>query len=235
MNESLILIAVIVIPAFVFFIIYRILIYILNSLHISYKKALAITFFSMGVTFFPSLVIPTSDHLMIISFSSWEIGIHPIGFILPLLIITGSFFRTKPDYLFIFLGLIPICLISYLMTFPIVDRGVISPFPLYLFPPLMTAVLVSSNKSRLDEHRSLYAFSLGVLGIIIGADLAHLPALLSHSPVSMMQATLGGASGFDLIILSGILSVLFEKIISHLRSLYDQKNNSNANKQKIIT
>lgn len=235
MNDSLMLIAAILIPAFFLFFIYRVLIYILNSLHISYRKALAITFFSMSSTFFPNLFIPTSNHLMIFTFSSWEVGIHPIGVILPLLIIIGSFYKIKPDYLFIFLSLIPICLISYLMTTPVVDRGIISLFPLYLFPPFMTAVIVFSNKDRLGDHTSLYAFTLGVLGIIIGADIAHLPVLLSYSSIATIQATLGGASGFDLIILSGILSVLFEKIILQLRTFHDQKNESNIFRIKTFT
>ncbi len=235
MNDLFLLLAVIFLPALFLFGIYRVLIYVLNSLHVSYKKALTITFFSMSVTFFPTLFIPVSDHLLICSVSSWNIGIHPIGFILPLLIIIGSFLKIKPDYRFLLPSLIPVCLMAYLMTTPIVDRGIISPFPLYLFPPFMAAVIIFLNKERLGKHASLYAFTLGVLGIIIGADLFHLPELINYSTTSTMQATLGGASGFDLIVLSGLLSVLFEKMLTFAKNTYEQKTEYKKKKIKTST
>jgi hypothetical protein len=223
MNDLILLLAVIFLPAIFLFSIYRLLIHVLNSLHIPYKKALTITFFTMSVTFFPNLLIPTSDHLLIYSISSWNIGIHPIGFVLPLLIIFSSFHKTKPDYFFLLLSLIPVCLMAYLMTTPVIHKGIVSPFPLYLFPPLMAAAIIVLNKDRLGEHASLHAFTLGVLGIIIGADLFHLPELLNYSTTATMQATFGGASGFDLIVLSGLFSVLFEKILTFFKNIYEQK------------
>jgi len=69
-------------------------------------------------------------------------------------------------------------------------------------------------RNKLKNKTTIYAFILGVFSIIIGADLAHLPALIQMSPTSIMKATIGGAGILDLIFLTGILSVLFVNLFS---------------------
>lgn len=108
---------------------------------------------------------------------------------------------------------------AYLMTTPILEKGIVSPFPLWLFPPLMVGVIVLSNKHILRKNLYSYAFILGVFGVIIGADLAHLPALLNYTSTNSMQAIFGGAGVFDLIFLSGIFSVLFLKLLALIQKL----------------
>ncbi len=55
------------------------------------------------------------------------------------------------------------------------------------------------------DQRAATAFTAGVLGPVIGADLLHLRKII-HTPVGIMS--IGGAGTFDGIVLSGILSAL---------------------------
>ena len=60
--------------------------------------------------------------------------------------------------------------------------------------------------STLDARRSSYAaFTAGVAGPLVGADLLHLRDL-ARTPVGIMS--IGGAGTFDGIILSGVLAAL---------------------------
>ncbi|MEW6280875.1 MAG: DUF1614 domain-containing protein, partial [Candidatus Eremiobacterota bacterium] len=49
------------------------------------------------------------------------------------------------------------------------------------------------------------AFSAGVLGVILGADLLRLRALLA---TGLQMVSIGGAGTFDGILITGLLSVL---------------------------
>jgi len=228
MNELLMLvqlIGIITVPVCFFFILYRVCVQVFESLSFSYKNALFITLFLLSSTFFPSILFPSSEHIFLFSIHSWNIGIHPTGFVLPVLISIVLFVKNKPKFRFLVLSLIPVSIMAFLMTAPVLDKGIVSPFPLWLFPGFMAAMISVLNKDRLGEQMNANAFFLSVFGIIFGADLAHLPTLISFAPFSPMNAVLGGASGFDLILLSGLLSVLFvdlflytEQLIQRIRS-----------------
>jgi uncharacterized membrane protein len=103
----------------------------------------------------------------------------------------------------------------------VLEKGIISPFPLWLFPPLMAAFITVLHYEKLGKNTSIYAFILGVFGIIIGADLFHLPSLLQFTH-SSMQATFGGAGSVDLIFLSGMFSVVFAELFLFIIKKLDQ-------------
>ena len=153
----------------------------------------------------------------ILSISNWSIYLDPIGFILPVIICIFLIMGRHMHMRFILISLIPVSLMSYLMTMPVLEKGIVSPFPLWLFPPIMVGIIVILNKKLLREHLYSYAFILGVFGVIIGADLAHLPTLLNYTSTYSMQAIFGGAGVFDLIMLSGLFSVLFLQIITMIQ------------------
>lgn len=215
MNEIrmlLYVLGIILLPVIFFYVLYYVSMYVFSLLSISYKKGLLLTFFSLGATFFPSMLLPVSDQIYLFSIGSWQISIHPIGFVFPVLISISLLYKSKANWQFLLLGLIPVSFMAFLMTTPVLEKGIIAPFPLWLFPPFMAAVISVSNKDRLTHSPCLYAFSLGVFGVILGADVAHFPELLSYSVSSSMHAVIGGASGFDLIFLSGMASVIFTKL-----------------------
>jgi len=169
------------------------------------------------ISLLPTIIHPNSLRIHILSISNWTIYLDILGFILPVLICMFLIIKRHIDIKFIIISLIPVSLMSYLMATPILEKGIVSPFPLWLFPPLMVGVIVLSNKHILRKNLYSYAFILGVFSVIIGADLAHLPALLNYTSTTSMQAIFGGAGIFDLIFLSGIFSILFLKFLTFIQ------------------
>jgi uncharacterized membrane protein len=110
---------------------------------------------------------------------------------------------------------------SYLVTTPVLDKGIVSPFPLWLFPPFVAAFICVSQKEKLEDNVCSYGFTIGVFSIIIGADIAHLPALLQYASTSPIQAIFGGAGSLDLIFLSGVFSVVFIKLFLFIQEKLD--------------
>ena len=162
---------------------------------------------------------PLPLRIHIVSISNWTIYLDFMGFVLPIFICIFLIIKTNLHIKFIFISLFPVSLMSYLMTTPILEKGIVSPFPLWLFPPLMVGVIVFMNKSTLGKNLSSYAFIIGVFGVIIGADFAHLPALLNFTSPSSMKAIFGGEGIFDLIFLSGLFSVLFLRLLAFIQKL----------------
>jgi hypothetical protein len=216
MNEIsmiILVIGIILLPVLFFYILYLISMYVYSALFISVKKGIVLSFFSIFATFFPNLILPASNHIQLFTIGSWQISIHPIGLVFPILISISLLIRSNQiNWSFLFLSLIPVCIMAYLMTTPVLEKGIVAPFPLWLFPPFMAAMIVVLNKEKLKDNTCLYAFTLGVFGVILGADLSHFPELLSYPLSSSMHAIIGGASGLDLIFLSGMISVLFSKL-----------------------
>lgn len=229
MNQAtmfMYLIAIIFLPVVILFSLYLVYMLIFNLLTFSSKTSMMLTIFIMLTSFSPSLLFQHADGIFLFSISSWNFYIHPIGFLLPVLISCLLIMKTKVSWPFLLSSLIPVSLTAYLMTTPIIEKGIVSPFPLWLFPPLVAAIISVLNKEVLQNKLFLYAFSLGVFGVIIGADLAHLPTLIQLSTSSSMHATIGGAGSLDLIFLSGIFSVLFSKLFLLGRKLlhFEQMN-----------
>ena len=216
MNEIsmiLVIIGIILLPVLFFYGLYLISMYVYSSLSISVKKGMVLSFFSIFATFFPSLILPASTHIQLFTIGSWQISIHPIGLVFPVLISISLLIKSDQiNWSFLFLSLIPVCIMAYLMTKPVLEKGIVAPFPLWLFPPFMAAMIAVLNKEKLKDNTCLYAFTLGVFGVILGADVAHFPELLSFPLSSSMHAIIGGASGLDLIFLSGMVSVVFSKL-----------------------
>jgi uncharacterized membrane protein len=176
-------------------------------------------FYTILLSFIPTIIHPITIRIQIISFSNWTIYLDLIGFIFPVLICMILIVKKHIHIKFLLISLLPVSLMSYLMTTPILEKGIISPFPLWMFPPLMVGVLVVLNKSILRNNLYSYAFILGVFGVIIGADIGHLPMLLHYTSTTSMHAIFGGAGVFDLIFLSGFFSILFVKLLSIIQKV----------------
>jgi len=161
----------------------------------------------------PVYIFSTLNHIFILSISNWDIFLDPIGFIIPLATCVIFIITSKIGLKYLILGIIPVSLMAFIISTPILEKGIVAPFPLWLFPAILAGMIAVFNYEKMGERICYqYAFILGVFSIFIGADIAHLPTLFQLSTTSPMQAIIGGAGILDLILLSGILSVLFTKI-----------------------
>ncbi len=95
-------------------------------------------------------------------------------------------------------------LVCFLVARPVPGLGVVVPL---LVPPVVAllATWALFGFSAPPFYRAPAAFVAGVLGTLAGADLLHLPRVLTM-PVNLV--VIGGAGTFDGIVLSGILAAL---------------------------
>lgn len=97
------------------------------------------------------------------------------------------------------LGILIVAIIAHLVAKPTRGVGIVTPA---FVPPIVAALaafLIPSNAPY------AIAYVSGVLGTLIGADLANLPAIPS---IGAKIASIGGAGTFDGVFLSGIIAVL---------------------------
>ena len=101
------------------------------------------------------------------------------------------------------LDLLPAVLIvataSYLFSRPVPGIGI--GMPVFIAP--LVALIVSLVLE--PENAAPLAFSGGVLGVLLGADILHLPDIRA---MGVRIASIGGAGTFDGVFLTGIIAVL---------------------------
>ena len=96
-------------------------------------------------------------------------------------------------------ALLVITTASYLFSRPVPGIGIAMPF---LLAPLVT---VATALILAPENAAPLAFSSGVLGVLLGADILHLREIRR---MGVRIASIGGAGTFDGIFLTGIIAVL---------------------------
>ncbi len=96
-------------------------------------------------------------------------------------------------------GIAIVTLVIHVVARPVAGVGIVTPF---LVPPLAAAlcgILLPSTQNF------VVAYTSGVLGTLIGADLTNLNKI---SELGAPMASIGGAGTFDGVFLSGIIAVL---------------------------
>jgi len=182
-----------------------------SSPHISsYSHVIADgLFFAFMLCILSITLVSSSSSIFLFSFNSWHVNIDIIGFILPTLLCIYLIGKTRIDISSILFGITAVTIMSFFVTTPVVEKGIVSPFPFSLFPAIVGAVIsLIVIPSDQGVHRFVYSYCISVIGVFIGADLFHIPSLLLHQPNTPMNAVIGGAGLFDLIFISGIISCL---------------------------
>lgn len=131
------------------------------------------------------------------------------GAIIPVLISTYLLTQFPSSFLLAGIGVAMVAAITYSVARPIRGVGIATPA---LIPPLtavLTAVLLTSvihiPGCPAEQCRVIIAYTGGVLGTLIGADLLNLGKIKNlGAPV----ASIGGAGTFDGIFLSGFIALL---------------------------
>lgn len=126
-----------------------------------------------------------------------RISINLGGAVIPLFIVAYLVFQVPLPAALI--STLVVTLVSYKISKFIPGLGIAMP----VIFPVLTAVLISLLLA--PENPEAVAFVSGVLGVIIGGDLLHLPKVLRHSRGVM---SIGGAGVFDGIFMVGIISAL---------------------------
>lgn len=153
------------------------------------------------------------SNLYLFTYNNWIICINIGGGVIPIIISLYLAVKKKISPLKILLSLIVVSIFAYYVTYPDPNEGIISPFPQWLVPAMMASAL--SAILYIDDHRKAAptAYISGTIGVLIGADILHLPELLSYSSKKPVIASIGGANVFDMIYITGILAAFLDAIL----------------------
>ena len=107
-----------------------------------------------------------------------------------------------------------VTIITFFITRVEPTQGIVACFPHWIIPVVFTCISSIILFRKKFAKGAVLSYSSSTFGVLIGADFLHLPELLNNSPTKLgTMATIGGAVVFDLIFLTGILSVLIYGII----------------------
>lgn len=203
----------IMIPIMILYIFYLILTKPFEYMGFSTLEAIVIVLVSLIFRFEIFVFGFNISNLYLFSYNKWLISINMGGAVIPLLL--GFYLKYKKDIPLkkVLVGVLVVTVIAFFVSHPVVSKGIVSSFPYWLLPAFfasLTSVLLSWKTFK---KAAPLAYISGTIGVLIGADLLHLPELLSyHIPVSR-NAVIGGANVFDMIYLTGLLAVIVDGII----------------------
>ena len=206
----------IAIPIVIFYVIYLILTKAFRYLGFSAIESTLIVVVSF-IFMFPIVVFGYDiSNIAIFSYNGWYVGINTGGALIPIILSIYLIVKRKVPLLKFGLAVLIVTLITFFVTTPVPSQGIVSHFPYWLLPGIIACICsVALLKKDFLKGASL-TYASGTLGVLIGADFLHLFELLSYEPTKLgTMATIGGAVVFDLIFLTGILSVLIYGVIMY--------------------
>jgi uncharacterized membrane protein len=113
----------------------------------------------------------------------------------------------------VLLGIGIVAAVTFFVTYPDPEKGIVSTFPYWIFPiiaaSLFSIVITWSEKNKAAP----FAYTVGTLGVLLGADGFHLMSLLQNETQTIRIAVIGGASVFDMVFITGILAVFLDSLL----------------------
>ena len=204
----------IAIPIIVFYVAYLILTKAFRYLGFTQLESVIIVVVSFIFTIPISLFEYNISNIVLFTYNDWVVGISTCGAVIPIVISFYLIIKRKIPLKHVIIGVLIVTVVTFFVTNPEPSKGIISTFPWWLLPGVSACfAAVFLLKKNFAKGASL-AYASSTLGVLIGADVLHLYQLLKLSPTKIgTMATIGGAVLFDLVFLSGILSVILYGII----------------------
>lgn len=144
--------------------------------------------------------------------NGWIVAVNVGGTFIPLLV-TVLLLRRYPELAReAIAGITFVALAAYLVT-RATPEGITSPFPLFLIPVVVASTFSMIAHWRDAAHAAPLAYVAGTLGALIGADLLHLTDFINQATPAgdgPHVASIGGASVFDMVFLTGVFAVLID-------------------------
>lgn len=159
----------------------------------------------------------------LILFEDSLLNINLGGALIPVIVAGVLIYRNKISLVFVAIGTTVVSIISYAVSRIEPGMGIVSEFP-YLFLPAVGALLMALIFALLmkkDESFQIsFAYSVGVLGTLTGADLVRIPELVDIG----VLGSVGGAGAMDLVYLSGLIASVPLIFIYYFRHDYSPPN-----------
>ena len=204
------------IPIILFYITYLVLTKAFRYLGFSSIESILIVVVSFLFTF-PIIVFGYDiSNIAIFSYNDWMVGINTGGALVPILISIYLIVKRNIPLLKVCVGILVVTTITFFVTKPVPDQGIVSSFPYWLLPGVLACVSSIVLLRKDFVKGAPLAYASGTIGVLIGADFLHLYELLSYEPTKFgTMATIGGAVLFDMIFITGVLSVIIYGIIMY--------------------
>lgn len=154
------------------------------------------------------------SNIHLFTYGNWIVGINTGGAVIPIILSIYLYIKNKLQLSKVFLGIIIVAIITYFVTEPIPQKGIVAKFPFWLLP-IFFASLASIILYWKDIRKAApFAYISGTIGVLIGADFFHLINLLGTNVQTTRFAVIGGASIFDMVFITGILAVIVDGVLT---------------------
>jgi uncharacterized membrane protein len=211
---------VIFLPLFVFYIVYLILSRAFHEMGFSSWEAVVIVFasFLLGSGLADGAAGIRFSNISLFTYHTyWLVGINVGGALIPFLLSTYLIIKNKLQLRRVVVGIILIAVITYFVTYPDPEQGIVSVFPFWLLPIVCASLLSAFLAVKQERKAAPYAYAIGTLGVLLGADLLHLFELLSFPIHATTNAVIGGANVFDMVFITGVLAVFLDSLFMYRR------------------
>ncbi len=203
----------ILLPILALYFVYLIITKAFNDMGFSTLEAILIVFISflLGSGLIDDFIgIPFSNIPLFRYQTNWVVGINMGGAVIPIALSCYLIWKNKLHLLKVLLGVGIVTVMTFFVTTPDPEKGIVSAFPYWILPIIiasMVSLVLTWNEKR---KAAPLAYSIGTLGVLIGADGLHLMSLLQQETQTVRSAVIGGASVFDMVFITGILAVFLD-------------------------
>ncbi|MCD6512330.1 MAG: DUF1614 domain-containing protein [Thermoplasmata archaeon] len=157
---------------------------------------------SFSTAFFNMPVFVYKDYLL-----AFNIG----GAIIPLILSFYLIYHNRYSFAEILAGIIIVGASTFMVT-NVTEHGVVSYFPYFLIPSILSFLLALLLYYR-DALSAGYAYIVATYGVIIGGDFLHLPEIFSHP----FEGSIGGAGMYDMVYIAGLISFVLAFLTARKR------------------
>ena len=207
---------VILLPILALYIVYLIITKAFHDMGFSSLEAIVIVFvsFLLGAGIIDGYIGISFSNIPLFTYHEyWMVGINVGGAVIPILLSIYLSLKNRLKPIRVFLGIGIVTLVTYLVTYPDPEKGIVSTFPLWILP-IVIASLVSIVFYWKEKRKAApLAYVIGTLGVLIGADGFHLMSLLQNEVQTTRNAVIGGANVFDMVFITGILAVFLDGLL----------------------
>lgn len=183
--------------------------YVLYTIFYSAFREVGFSRLEAGVIVFGSLLGGTVN-LTLFTYHNWTIAVNVGGAVIPILV-SLYLIATQRCTWRALIGIGIVAFFTYNVTW-VSSAGVTSPFPLWLLPPAVASLFSLLSCYKRPRHAAPVAYISGTLGVLIGADIFHLPDILALPASQEITASIGGAAIFDMVFLTGVIAVLIDAL-----------------------
>ena len=205
----------ITIPILIFYFIYLIFTNAFKYMGFTTVEAIIIVFISFLFGFEIIISGFNISNIYLFSYEKWNVAINMGGAVIPILLSIYLTIKKKLPLWKILSGICIVTIISYFVTQPVPEKGIIALFPYWLLPGFFASLASIFLSWKNFNKAAPIAYISGTIGVLIGADFLHIWELLNFEINSPRSAVLGGAVVFDMIFITGIIAVILDSLIMY--------------------